>query len=347
MCGSPLSRSSRRLREARLADARLARNQHDAALAGLGLLPAPLQQRQLLLAADQRRAGRAQRLEAALGPALAQHPRGHDRRGQALDLDRAEILIVEQPAGQPPRARRDHHRARLGQRLQPRREVRRLADDPAFLRFALADEIAHDHQAGGDADPHLQWRRRDGVEPGHLLDQLQRRAHRALGIVLVGPRIAEIGEHAVAHVLGDKPAAAPDHLGDAAVIGADHRAQILGSSRADSAVEPTRSQNMIVSWRRSARRAGPAADRPRLHGGLGAQRGDRLEKLAPMATKCHPEILEVLRRELRQHVPIDLVITQRLVVTLKTKAAQPYRYVHAVILGSEERQPLMDDDSSK
>ena len=64
------------------------------------------------------------------------------------------------------------------------------------LRRALADQIADDHKPGGDADPHLQWRRRDGVEPGHLLDQLQCRARRALGIVLVGTRIAEIGQHA-------------------------------------------------------------------------------------------------------------------------------------------------------
>ena len=90
MCGSPLSRSTQGLSETRLADARLARHQDDGALAALGLLPAALQQRQLLVAADQRRAGRAQRREAALD-ALAQHPRGDDRRGKALDLDRAEI----------------------------------------------------------------------------------------------------------------------------------------------------------------------------------------------------------------------------------------------------------------
>ena len=155
-----------------------------------------------------------QRLEAALGGAAAQHPRGHHRRAQALELDGAQIHVLEQPAGQPPRARRDHHRARLGQRLQPRREVGRLADHRLFLRGALADQIADDHQSGGDADPHLQWRRREGVEPGHLLHQLQRRAHRALGIVLVGPRIAEIGEHAVAHVFRDKPAGAPDDRGN-------------------------------------------------------------------------------------------------------------------------------------
>ena len=69
---------------------------------------------------------------------------------------------------------------------------------------------------------------RRGVEPGHRLDQRQPGPHRPLGIVLVGPRIAEIGEHPVAHVFGDKPAGAFDDRGDAAVIGADHRAQVLG-----------------------------------------------------------------------------------------------------------------------
>ena len=100
-----------------------------------------------------------QRLEAALGGALAHHPRGHHRRAQAPELDGTEILVLEQPAGQPPRARRDHHRPRLGQCLQPRREVRRLADHRLLLRRTLADQIADDHQPGGDADPHLQWRR--------------------------------------------------------------------------------------------------------------------------------------------------------------------------------------------
>ena len=59
------------------------------------------------------------------------------------------------------------------------------------------------------------------------------------------------------------------------------------------------------------------------------------------------EILQILGRHAREHFFVDLVIAERLVITLKTKAAQPRRYVHAVILDTEERQPLMDDDSSK
>ena len=64
-----------------------------------------------------------------------------------------------------------------------------------------------------------------------------------------------------------------------------------------------------------------------------------------MADKIDAQILQVVGRQLAQDLGVDLVIAERLVVTLKTKAAQPYRYVHAVILGSEERQPLMNDDS--
>ena len=45
--------------------------------------------------------------------------------------------------------------------------------------------------------------------------------------MLVGARIAEIGEHPVAHVFRDKPADAFDNRGDAAVIGANDRAQVL------------------------------------------------------------------------------------------------------------------------
>ena len=58
----------------------------------------------------------------------------------------------------------------------------------------------------------------DDGEPG---------ADRPLGVVLVRLGIAEIDQHPVAHVLGDKPGEADNGVGDAAVIGADDLAQIL------------------------------------------------------------------------------------------------------------------------
>jgi hypothetical protein len=70
---------------------------------------------------------------------------------------------------------------------------------------------------------------------------------RALRVVLVGPRIAEISEHAIAHVLGDKPTGAFDDLGDRAMVGADYLAQILGVEPGRQRGRADQSQNMIVN----------------------------------------------------------------------------------------------------
>ena len=40
-----------------------------------------------------------------------------------------------------------------------------------------------------------------------------------------------------------------------------------------------------------------------------------VEQLAAVASKHHAEILEILRRQLRQRVPIDFIIEERLLVT--------------------------------
>src|SRR4029077_2049072 len=97
---------------------------------------------------------------------------------------------------------------------------------PAFLRRAGADQIADDDEAGGDADPHVQ--RLLCGEPADRLDDREPGAGRALGIVLMRLGIAEIDQHAVAHIFGDKTVKAGDGVGDAAVVGADDLAQILG-----------------------------------------------------------------------------------------------------------------------
>src|SRR4029077_2965248 len=62
-----------RRRQPRLAEARLARDPHHAAFAGLGLLPAAQQKLQLLVTPDHRRRPRAQGLEAADFAALAEN----------------------------------------------------------------------------------------------------------------------------------------------------------------------------------------------------------------------------------------------------------------------------------
>jgi hypothetical protein len=78
------------------------------------------------------------------------------RSGDPLYLDGPEIAVFEEIANQPARGRGDDDCVRFGQRLQPGGEVGRLANDRLLLRGALADQIANDHQPGGDLDPRLE-----------------------------------------------------------------------------------------------------------------------------------------------------------------------------------------------
>ena len=86
--------------------------------------------------------------------AFAEHPPsrcGSAKPGKRL---RSKIVDLEQTADLPSRAFGDDERVRRGQGLQPCGEVRGLADDPALLRGALADQVADDDEAAGDAEPH-------------------------------------------------------------------------------------------------------------------------------------------------------------------------------------------------
>ena len=218
-----------RRQQPRLADPRLAREQHHLALAALGPLPAPQQQAHLLLAPDQREQGRGvERLEPARRRADAEDPVRPDRLGEALGLDAAEIGALEEAADEPARAGGDDDAVRLGQPLQPRGQVRGLADHRLLARGAAADQVAHHHQPRRDPDPggqRLAFRR---GQPADGPQDVQPGPDRALGVVLVGPGEAEVGEHAVAHELGDVPLEAGDLARDRVLVGADDLAQVLG-----------------------------------------------------------------------------------------------------------------------
>ncbi len=130
------------------------------------------------------------------------------------------------------RGRADDDLVRLRQCLQTRRQVRRLADDRGLRCRSFADLVADDHRSGGDADPHRELdpgRPRDcGIQLRHRIDDVETRPHRTLGLVLMGARVAEIDQDAVAHVLRDKAVVAPDRRTAPALIRRDHIAQIFG-----------------------------------------------------------------------------------------------------------------------
>ena len=214
-----------------LADPRLAREEHHAALVLLpGLPPPPEQQVDILLAPDERRRRPLPPCSASnrLSTALSRSTR-HARTGSAKPF--ASTAPRSAYSKRPPIRRcvlcRDHDRVRFGQRLQPGGEVRRLADDRLLLRGARADADRRRRPT--------RWRCRRGREAARLvaqsadrIDKRQPGSDRPLGIVLVRLRVAEVDEHAVAHVLGDEAVEAGHGLGDAAVIRSDHLAQVLG-----------------------------------------------------------------------------------------------------------------------
>jgi hypothetical protein len=76
--------------------------------------------------------------------ALAFDPPGREGLGEALEAERTEVGQLEQPADQAAGRLADHDTAGRRERLEARREVRRLANHRLLLRGSLADQLA-DH----------------------------------------------------------------------------------------------------------------------------------------------------------------------------------------------------------
>ena len=120
--------------EARLADPGLAGNQDHLALALPRQLLAREREFDLCLAADKAdRAHGSHRLEAALRCGSAFDRPDRDRLVDALDLAAAEAAKREQVAKQLARRSRNDNRPRLRQALQPRSDVRCIADHRLLL----------------------------------------------------------------------------------------------------------------------------------------------------------------------------------------------------------------------
>jgi hypothetical protein len=99
-----------------------------------------------------------------------------------------------------------------------------------------------------------------------------------------------------------------------------------GSSRAASAVESTRSQNITVSCRRlghSGRRSIGSA------GSLGPERGDGIKQSPAMSDQIDVEILQIVGGQAGQQARIDLICAERRLVLRKPETAEPCRNVHA------------------
>src|SRR5271157_5175696 len=214
--------------DARLAEARLARDQYNLAVARLGARPPAQQQVDLFVAADQRGQFRsAQCLEAARHDTLTQHLPTAYWPGVAVRVECAEIVAIEQIADQTPGGRLDRHGVRLRRYLQPRRQVWGVADNPVVPDLADPDEIANDDHSRRYADP-APHRRVDIRSQGpDRRTQFEPRADRLLGVVFVRGGIAEQDEDGIPETADDEPVVAIDDLRDAVLKGADRLVQIL------------------------------------------------------------------------------------------------------------------------
>ena len=175
------------------------------------------------------------------------------------------------------------------------------------------------------------------VTAGQRLGQRQPGADRPLGLVLVRLRPAEVGEHAIAHVLGDVAAPALDHLGAAFLIGADHPAHVLG-------IEPRRQLGRADQIAEQHRQLPPLGFRRPNFGCCltwGAlfclrrqsrfrQSGDRFEELAAMSDDGDANVFEIVSSQLGQNLGVNLVLPERRLVALQPQLAQPRRNVHDV-----------------
>jgi hypothetical protein len=209
------------MHEARLPDPRVARDEDRLPEALLRLLETVEQEPKLLLTPHEgREPGRP--VETARDPARLDHPVDPDRLGDALERRGAPVLRDEEPRHEPQRRVADHHRVGLGEGLEARGYVQRVAERQR-LPLLPAPHLADYHRPGVDPDPDLEPQAVLGLEPGgqdlELAQDLAARPHRALRVILVGLRVAEVDEQTIAQVLGHLALVARDRLRGARVIG--------------------------------------------------------------------------------------------------------------------------------
>src|SRR6185312_16997799 len=134
-------------------------------------------------------------------------------------------MKLKEIAEKSSRALGDDHHIRLGDLLQASREIGGLAHNaPVPPR---ATEAADHPQAGGDADADRERFFRARLEPRNSGNDIERRAHGSLGIVLMRAGIAEIGQYPVTPEVGKEAVKGERDTGAGGLKGIDQGAHVL------------------------------------------------------------------------------------------------------------------------
>ncbi len=324
------------LDQARLADAGLAGDDDDLALAKQGGRGAVDQARDLVLAADHRQAARAVHgLEAGRTALFAEHAIGGDRSVEPFEVSRSQILQTELAADDPCGCFRDQHLAGRGFALQPRRKVGRFADQRMLLDCGIADEIAGDDEPGGNSDPHFELVALRRHQLADRLREHQPGRDRARRVVLAGAWIAEGREHAVADVAQHVAAVTFDQGRTDVLVAGEQLQHDLG-------IEVRGELGVADEVAEQRRDLAPLGDRhrPRCHGRRARDRrllfrvgplhllgGDepcnRIEQAASMADRADAELDQIGRGQMRQVAGVDVVVEECLQIAGQPELLQP------------------------
>ena len=316
-------------RDAALADAGLADQQHRLAVARPCARPALQQQRGFCVAVDQRREpGAVCGGEAAVGAACAQHAPHANGLGNAFERVFAAVFALEGVGHQAACGGSDEDLVGLGQRLHTRGDVGRGADRGLGQGRIATAGFAHHDGAGGDADANAQR-----PHCGHGLDgvdDLQRGQQGPLGRVFVGAWPAEVHHQSVTQVLRHVSGVA-FHRSTADLLVALHqRAQVFG-------VELMRQRGGTHQVAEHDRQLAPLGARH--HGGHGhhgrgkidlqglrwrrGDGGDGTQQLEPVPQHAHAEQIQFGVAKGRQQLEFDCMALETLAVLLQAQAQQP------------------------
>jgi hypothetical protein len=143
-------------------------------------------------------------------------------------------------------------------------------------------------------------------------------------------RIAEISQHPVAHVFGDKAVIARDDGGDGVLIGAELVAQFLG-------VEPRRQRRRADQIAEHHHQLPPLGGVLRLRTGrcgwddryLGGGQTDDGSEETLAVPKRHAKLLEIGLGQLRQDIRVDFTRTKEGLVLSEAETSQPTPDIHS------------------
>ena len=205
-------------RQPGLPDPRLAAKHHTRQVQSAGQRRGPglLKKCHLTITAHQGTTPHPHRLDA-----LAEHLMMHDRSLDALCRGGRAALQLEARADKRCHRIGDHHRPWRRQARYPRGHVGAQPVHVSFGAVQVHQPAVHPHPY---ADTYPKPALRLLAEPGHLVDDLQTRMHRAAHIVLMGYRIAENRQKSIALAPADIALEAMHDRLDLLAVAADQQA---------------------------------------------------------------------------------------------------------------------------